>query len=68
LPAKLKSNFESGRQNRYSLQLFNDKGEFVKEVMPFQSFSPGLQTISIPREILSGGFGFLALTDEEAII
>ena len=68
-PSETKINIRVREADRpYALQLFSASGQLIKEVLPYQSFSTGLQTISIPKETLSGGFGYLALVDEDAII
>ena len=69
MPSETKINIRVREANHpYALQLFSASGEFIKEVLPYQSFSTGLQTMSINKETLNGGFGYLALVDEDTII
>jgi hypothetical protein len=69
LPSETKINIRvSDTDNQYALQFFSATGEFVKEILPYQTFSSGLQTIFIPKETLKGGFGYVTLADEDAIL
>ncbi|HEX5111334.1 MAG TPA: hypothetical protein VFV79_00695 [Saprospiraceae bacterium] len=57
---------EPGHQ--YGLQLFSASGKFIREVLPYQSYSTGLHRMIIPKVTMPAGLGFLALVHEEAII